>query len=114
MIRYRRLKTGGKTWLPNAQAVFSYDAVFDIEAQDGVDTRDSLLRMLQAGELMPSDLVLCDGRWMPFSEAPDFYEQCVGLADERVAWLQWRAVLCGLVNLGAVFVVVVLPLLRRF
>lgn len=54
-----------------------------VHANESTATQEELTRMLQEGELMPSDLVFSHGAWTTFEQSAEFYEACEGVTDTR-------------------------------
>lgn len=100
MFRYRQLlptgnyDSSGSGNVDHGTALAG--AVQDVNAEEGSATHDELVRKLKAGDLMPSDLVFSGGIWQPFSDAPEFYEHCVGVVDTRAMGMKARAIVIGL------------------
>lgn len=84
---------------------FRYVGVVDeVDAQESEATHAELVRWLRNAEVMPSDLVLSPrAGWTTFKEAPEFYEACEGLVDQREFEGNARAVFFG--ALGVAFMV---------
>jgi hypothetical protein len=100
-FRYRRLIIGDR----HVEVIFSGDrfrgydsggATYDVDAVEDVADFDTLVEKLKRGRLMPSDLVFADGQWWSFSEAPEFYEHCEGIIDERVLDQKTMAIVMGI------------------
>jgi hypothetical protein len=56
----------------------------EVTVKEGALPWGELARMLQAGELMPSDLVFSRGAWTTFYEAAEFLDVTENLPDRRV------------------------------
>ncbi|MGA9523491.1 MAG: hypothetical protein WBV82_18655 [Myxococcaceae bacterium] len=105
-FRYRRLTStrnvnavaeskgtfSGRGMVAVDMLVAEASAVRDVYAEEDSGSVEDLSRRLRDGELMPSDLVECDGRWSTFAESPDFFEVCEGLVDRRQLGYTLKAV----------------------
>jgi hypothetical protein len=55
----------------------------EVDAHEAAADRERLIRMIQRGDVMPSDLVFSHGMWRTFEDAPEFDDACVGVLNER-------------------------------
>jgi hypothetical protein len=55
----------------------------EVDAHEAVADREQLVRMIQRGDVMPTDLVFSHGMWRTFEDAPEFDDACVGVINER-------------------------------
>jgi hypothetical protein len=110
-FRYRKLSAGGDRQVAAGHGAFGMlsaqaGAVHTVNADEGEASRDELEKMLRAGKIAPSDLVFSEGRWVTFTEAPEFYEVAVATPDRKRAGFQRKAFVLGVI--GVAFVALVL------
>jgi hypothetical protein len=55
----------------------------EVDAHEAAADREQLIRMIQRGDVMPTDLVFSQGMWRTFEDAPEFDDACVGVINER-------------------------------
>jgi hypothetical protein len=78
------------------------EAPLAVEAREGEGEFAEVSRMLQAGELVKSDLVFSHGQWTTFADSVEFGELCQRLWDPRSFWRGHSALLAN-IGLGAAF-----------
>lgn len=86
------------------------EAPVQVLADESEGSLEEITRMLQEGELMPSDLVFSNGSWTTFDQSAEFFEACEGQVDTRAQWGNAKIIIRFVVGLVLAAIVIALRL----